>query len=239
MSVPTHRDEIRAFALVAPLFLFFAVLFIWPLWMMMAAAVQDDTVSRALPRTAAAMADWDGRAPLSDEMRTAFSQDLRGSDDQEIFGNAVRRLNSDLSGFRSLLTRSRSAVRDAAPDTPIDLAAIDPRWGEPRYWAVIKAAMPRYTDRNLLAAIDLKRDDQSGAIVAEAADASANRQIMLRTLIVAGLVTALCAAIGLPYAILAASVTGWKRSVLLLAVLLAAMDVAARADGRLAGAAAE
>ena len=219
MSAPTRREEFRAFALVAPLFLFFAVLFIWPLWMMMSAAIQDDTVSRALPHTAAAMAGWGGQTPLPDEVRTAFIQDLRGSDDQEIFGNAVRRLNSDLSGFRSLLTRSRSAVRDAAPETPIDLAAIDLRWSEPRYWAVIKAAMPRYTDRNLLAAVDLKRD-QSGAIIAEAADASANRQIMLRTLIVAGLVTALCAAIGLPYAILAASVTGWKRSVLLLAVLL-------------------
>ncbi len=219
MSAPTRREEFRAFALVAPLFLFFAVLFIWPLWMMMSAAVQDDTVSRALPHTAAAMAGWGGQTPLPDEVQTAFIQDLRGSDDQEIFGNAVRRLNSDLSGFRSLLTRSRSAVRDAAPETPIDLAAIDLRWSEPRYWAVIKAAMPRYTDRNLLAAVDLKRD-QSGGIIAEAADASANRQIMLRTLIVAGLVTALCAAIGLPYAILAASVTGWKRSVLLLAVLL-------------------
>jgi putative spermidine/putrescine transport system permease protein len=43
---------------------------------------------------------------------------------------------------------------------------------------------------------------------------------MLRTLIVAGLVTGFCAAIGLPYALLAASVTGWKRTVLLLAVLL-------------------
>ena len=219
MSAPARRKELRALALVAPLFLFFAVLFIWPLWMMMAAAVQDDTVSRALPHTATAMASWDGETPLPDAVRSGFIQDLRGSEDQEIFGNAVRRLNSDLSGFRSLLTRSRSAVRDAAPGTPVDLAAIDPRWGEPRYWAVMKAAMPRYTDRNLLAAVDLRRD-QSGSIVAEAADASANRQIMLRTLIVAGLVTALCAAIGLPYAILAASVTGWKRSVLLLAVLL-------------------
>ncbi len=219
MSVPTLSREFRAMALVAPLFLFFAVLFIWPLWMMMSAAVQDDTVSRALPQTAAAMADWDGKAPLPEEVRNGFVRDLRASDDQEIFGNAVRRLNSDLSGFRSLLTRTRSAVRDAGPGTPVDLAAIDPRWGEPRYWTIMKVAMPRYTDRNLLAAVDLRRD-QSGAIVAEAAEASANRQIMLRTLVVAGLVTVLCAAIGLPYAVLAASVTGWKRSVLLLAVLL-------------------
>ncbi|MBQ0818693.1 ABC transporter permease, partial [Microvirga sp. HBU67558] len=74
-------------------------------------------------------------------------------------------------------------------------------------------------DRNILAAVDLKRDT-SGSIVAEAADVSAHRLIMLRTLMVAAMVTVACAVIGLPYAMLAASLTGWKRSVLLLAVVL-------------------
>ena len=81
------------------------------------------------------------------------------SDDQEIFGNAVRRLNSDLSGFRTLLTRTpQRRPRCRTRDARSIWRAIDPRWGEPRFWAVIKAAMPRYTDRNLLAAVDLKRD---------------------------------------------------------------------------------
>lgn len=213
------RASLRALALVAPLFLFFASLFLWPLWMMISAAVQDETVSRALPYTASAISSWNGGGPPSDAVFAALVKDLRASDDQEVFGNAVRRLNSDFPGFRTLLSRSRTAVRDAAPDAAITLSAIDPRWGEERPWAVIKAAMPRYTDRNLLAALDLKRD-ASGSIVSEAPGASANRVIMLRTLLVSGLVTLICAGIGLPYAILAASATGWKRTVLLLAVLL-------------------
>jgi putative spermidine/putrescine transport system permease protein len=214
-----NRASLRALALVAPLFLFFASLFLWPLWMMISAAIQDDTVSRALPQTASAMARWDGNGLPPEAVRAAFVQDLRASDDQEVFGNAVRRLNSDFPGFRTLLSRSRTAARDAAAGAPLDLASVDPRWGEAQPWAVIKAAMPRYTDKNLLAALDLKRD-ASGSIVSEAAGASANRLIMLRTLIVAALVTLICASVGLPYAILAASVTGWKRAVLLLAVLL-------------------
>jgi putative spermidine/putrescine transport system permease protein len=214
-----NRPALRAFALVAPLFIFFALLFLWPLWMMVSAAVQDETVSRALPLTATAMSAWDGAAIPPEAVRAALIKDLRASDDQEVFGNAVRRLNSDYSGFRTMLARARNSARDAAPDAAIDLAATDPRWGEPGPWAVIKAAMPRYTDRNLLAAVDLRRDS-SGSIVAEPAASSANRLIMLRTLLIAGMVTLLCAAIGLPYAILAASVDGWKRTVLLLAVLL-------------------
>ena len=213
------RASLRALALVAPLFLFFASLFLWPVWMMISAAIQDETVSRALPYTASAMASWDGNGLPPEAVRAALIQDLRASDDQEVFGNAVRRLNSDFSGFRTLLSRSRTAARDAAPGAPVDLAAVDPRWGEPRPWGVIKAAMPRYTDKNVLAAVDLKRD-ASGSIVSEAPGASANRVIMLRTLLIAGLVTLICAGIGLPYAILAASLTGWKRTVLLLAVLL-------------------
>jgi putative spermidine/putrescine transport system permease protein len=214
-----NRRELRALLLVAPLFIFFASLFLWPLWMMISAAVQDESVSRALPATAAAMSAWDGNGMPPDAVRAGLIADLRASDDQEIFGNAVRRLNSDFSGFRTLLARSRTAVRSAAPDSPLDLAALDPRWGEPRPWGVMKAAMPRVTDRNLLAALDLRRD-ASGSIVAEPAGTSANLQIILRTLLVAASVTILCAAIGLPYAMLAASVTGWKRAALLLAVLL-------------------
>lgn len=214
-----NRRELRALALVAPLFIFFASLFLWPLWMMISAAVQDESVSRALPATAAAMSAWDGNGMPPDAVRAGLIADLRASDDQEIFGNAVRRLNSDFSGFRTLLARSRTAARSAAPDSPVDLAALDPRWGEPGPWAVMKAAMPRVTDRNLLAALDLRRD-ASGSIVAEPPGTSANLQIILRTLLVAASVTILCAAIGLPYAMLAASVTGWKRAALLLAVLL-------------------
>ena len=219
MSKATPRQRLHALLLVAPLFLFFVLLFLWPLWMMTTAAVQDETVSGAFPRTARAMAAWDGEGLPPEAVRATFAADLRGGDDQEAFGNAVRRLNSDLSGFRTLLGRTRNAVRGAAPEAPVDFAAIDARWGDPRPWAVMKAAMPRYTDRHLLASLDMKRDT-SGEVVTLPPEASANRQIMLRTLLVAASVTALCVMLGLPYAILAASLTGWKRNLLLLAVLL-------------------
>jgi putative spermidine/putrescine transport system permease protein len=49
---------------------------------------------------------------------------------------------------------------------------------------------------------------------------SANATILVRTLWIAALVTLCCLLIGLPYAMIAATVTGWKRAVLLGAVLL-------------------
>jgi putative spermidine/putrescine transport system permease protein len=205
--------------LVAPVIAFLAVFFLWPLWVMVTAAFVDDAVSKVLPRTAASIVSWDSQGVPPEAAHKALVQDLKAATDEQALGEAVRRLNSAASGFRTLLGRTITAVQDAPDPAQVDLLAIDARWKDTRFWVAIKEAMPPYTDRNVLAALDMKRD-ASGSIVVEAADASAHRLIMLRTFLVAAMVTIACAAIGLPYAMLAASLTGWKRSVLLLAVVL-------------------
>jgi putative spermidine/putrescine transport system permease protein len=208
-----------ALLLILPLLAFLAVFFLWPLWTMVRASVVDDTVSRVLPRTAVAIASWDGQGLPPVQVQRALIEDLRQADDQQALGETVRRLNSAASGFRTLLTRTTNAVREAAKATAVDLGDLDRRWKEARFWLALRDAVPPYTDRNLLAAIDMKRD-AGGAIVSEDPGASANRLIMFRTFLVAAIVTLACAAIGLPYAMLAAAVTGWKRTALLLAILV-------------------
>lgn len=216
MSGRAARSRLTALALVAPLFAFLAVFFVWPLVMMTSASVTDGTVRAVLPDTAELIVEWDGSGVPPAAVQQAFVTDLRREVDQQAFGDAVRRLNSEKSGFRTLLGRTATAVREAPPGQPVDLAAIDRRWAEPDFWLALQRAMPRYTDRNLLAAVDLKRD-VDGSIVA---DISANRTIMARTFAISAMVTVLCALIGLPYAMVAAAASGWVRSVLLLAVLL-------------------
>jgi putative spermidine/putrescine transport system permease protein len=219
MKAAILRERSGALLLVSPVIVFLAVFFLWPLWTMVTAAFVDDAVSKVLPRTAASIMSWDGQGVPSEAARKALVQDLKAATDEQALGEAVRRLNSAASGFRTLLGRTIPAVKAVSDPAQVDLLAVDPRWNDTRFWVAIKEAMPPYTDRNILAAVDMKRD-ASGSIVVEAADASAHRLIMLRTLLVAAMVTIACAVIGLPYAMLAASVTGWKRSVLLLAVVL-------------------
>ena len=146
-----------------------------------------------------------------------MAADLRANEDRTVLGDAVRRLNAAVPGARSLVTGTYRAVR--REEGPVDLVAIDPDWGDPAVWRGFARAMPPYTDRNLLAAVDLGRD-ASGEVVALAPSASANRVIMVRTFVIAASVTLLCAAIGLPYAMLIARAGGWVRAALLLAVLL-------------------
>lgn len=219
MNRASLRDRLGALVLIAPLLAFLAVFFLWPLWTMVTTAVVDDTVSRVLPRTATAIVLWDGRELPPANIHEALVEDLREATDQQALGETVRRLNSAVSGFRTLLSRTTNAVREEADSKAIDLVNVDPRWKDPRFWLALKHAVPPYTDRNLLAALDMRRD-QDGQIVVEASGASANRLIMFRTFLIAAIVTTACAAIGLPYAMLAAAMTGWKRSALLLAVLV-------------------
>ena len=162
--------------------------------------------------------DWGGEGVPGPEIQAAFAEDLREVTPTTM-GSAVRLLNSQVSGFRTLMSRTSAATKELPPEASLDFAAVDPRWDDPRFWLAIRNSVAPYTDRNLLAAVDLQRDE-SGQSTAISTSGSANRLIIARTFIIAGSVTLLCILIGLPYAMLAASVTGWKRQALLLAVLL-------------------
>ena len=218
MNAPRLSKRVTSLALVAPLLLFLIVFFALPLVTMMKSAVSDPVAARTLPATARSVSSWDRTSPPTVEMQAAFVADLRQISDDQLFGDLVRRLNSAKSGFRTLMPKTRKAALDTAGS--IDLVALDKRWGDISYWqAVSVAASSRITDRNLLAAVDLQRD-ASGAIASLPADASANKAIMLRTFVMALTVTGACVLIGFPFAMIAASVDGWKRQLLLGAVLL-------------------
>lgn len=217
MSGPSPRMG-RSLLLLAPLFLFLIGFFVWPLFSMMSQAVSDPAVLRLLPRTADVVGEWDRQSPPSMPMQTALMDDLRAVDDDQALGDMVRRLNSARSGFRTLMSKTTSALSDAA-NPPPDLVSIDKRWEKPEFWIAIADALSPLTDRNLLAAVDLGRN-AAGGIEHLPADQSVNRVILVRTFWIAALVTFFCACIGFPYAIIAVSLSGWKRDLMLAAVLL-------------------
>ncbi|NTS33858.1 ABC transporter permease [Phyllobacterium sp. BT25] len=217
-----NRSELNkrlvSLMLVGPLFLFLVLFFAVPLVSMMKSAVSDPVAAEVLPATARAVSGWDRSSPPSDEMKAALVADLRQIGEDQLFGDLVRRLNSAKSGFRTLMPKTRAAALEAGGN--IDLVALDRRWADPSYWqAVTVATSSTITDRNLLAAVDLQRD-ASNTIVALPPDASANKAIMIRTFVMSLTVTLACVLIGLPFAMITASVDGWKRQLLLGAVLL-------------------
>jgi putative spermidine/putrescine transport system permease protein len=212
----SSSKNIRAMLLIAPLFVFILLFFIWPLGVMMKQAVSDTAVLQVLPRTVEAVKTYNGNDAPTPEMKQALIADLKASTDQLAMGDMIRRLNSAQPGFRTLMTKTVSALeKTPAPD----LEAIDKRWSQPQYWRAVAGALSPWTDRNLLAAVDMERD-ASGNLASKDTGTSANRAIMLRTFWIAALVTLACALIGYPYAILLAGATGWVRNLLFAAVLL-------------------
>lgn len=209
--------QTKSFALIAPLAIFLVFFFVAPLFTMMKSAVSDPVASNALPTVSEALETWDRSSTPSSEAQASLAADIRNISDDQLFGDLVRRLNSAKSGFRTLMTKTRNAVAD---QTVTDLVSVDARWSDPAFWiAVQDAARASLTDRNLLAAVDLQRD-ASGNIANAPEGTSANRTTLIRTLIMAGIVTICCIAVGLPFAMVAASTTGWRRQLLLGAVLL-------------------
>ena len=196
-------------ALIAPLGLFLLIFFAAPLYTMMSAAVSDPIASRALPGVGSALASWDGSAAPGPDAQAVFARDIRSIEDDQLFGDLVRRLNSAKPGFRTLMSKTRTALREDLKAN--DLVAIDERWSDPAFWQAVKTATAStFTDRNLLAAVDLERSP-AGDIQAMPAGSSANRTTLARTFVVSLLVTIACLLIGFPYAMIAASVEGWKR----------------------------
>jgi len=217
MNKSRHASLVSV-AYIAPLALFLAIFFVAPLYVMMSAAVSDPIASRALPRTADALARWNGAEAPAPTAQAALAQDIRGIEDDQLFGDLVRRLNSAKPGFRTLMSKTRTALH--GDPSSADLVAIDARWSDPAFWQVVKTAIAStLTDRNLLAAVDLERS-AAGDIQAMPAGSSSNRTTLIRTFQVSLSVTIACLLIGLPYAMIAASAEGRKRHFMLLAVLL-------------------
>lgn len=208
----------RSLLLLAPLLFFLVGFFVWPLFSMMAQSVSDPAVLRLLPRSSEVLSDWDRKSPPTIPMQMALMEDLKAVNDDQALGDMVRRLNSARSGFRTLMGKTTSALKETA-NPPVDLVSIDKRWEKPEFWLAIADALSPYTDRNLLAAIDLGRN-ATGDIEHLPPDQSVNGVILMRTFWIAALVTFACACIGFPYAIIAASLEGWKRDLMLGAVLL-------------------
>lgn len=208
----------RSLLLMAPLFAFLVAFFVWPLFSMMSQSVSDTAVLRLLPQSAEVLPGWDRKSPPTQEMQAALIADLKAVNDQQALGDMVRRLNSARSGFRTLMSKTTAALADPA-SPPVDLVSVDKRWEKPEFWIAIADALSPLTDRNLLAAVDLGRN-ADGHIEQLPPDQSVNRVILVRTFWISALVTFACMCIGYPYAIIAASLTGWKRDLMLAAVLL-------------------
>ncbi len=209
----------RAFGLIAPLFLFLIAFFVVPIGSVLYFSVSNPEVTTMLPRVTAALQDWDGQELPGEEAFAALAEDLRvGFADRTLFKVALR-LNYEVSGFNSLMKRTGRKAKRFEPPFKEAMIAGDERWTDLLYWRTIKGNDSRFTLHYLLQAIDL--DLQWDGSIQRAPP---NQQIyienLLRTLWIALVVTVVCILLGYPVAFLIATSSPQLSKILVLLVLL-------------------
>ena len=138
-----HAERInrwKAQALIAPLVLFLLLVFLVPIVALLYKSVGNPEVVGAMPRTVAAIASWDGRGLPAEPVYKAASEDLAEARKNQTLGDLSKRLNMELAGYRSLLTKTARALPFATEPASYKeaLEALDERWGDPAYWQVVR-----------------------------------------------------------------------------------------------------
>ncbi|ALJ73813.1 Putrescine transport system permease protein PotH [Burkholderia pseudomallei] len=201
------RRRTMALLLVAPLAIFLLLVFVVPIGALLTRAVQNPEIATALPRTVAALSNWDRKAAPADAAYAALAADLAQIADGEAMGALARRLNTEIPGYRSLVAKTARAMPltgDAnAPLAPAQTRAklieLDERWGDAAYWQAIAKNGGRYSPFYLLAALDHKQDG-FGSIVPADPDQSIYLAVFGRTLLIGFAVTLFALALGYPLA---------------------------------------
>lgn len=211
----------KAQALIAPLVLFLLLVFLVPIIALLYKSVGNPEVVSALPRTVAAVAQWDGKSLPSESVYQALSVDLAETRKNQTLGDLSKRLNMELAGYRSLLTKTARALPFKTEPTSYKeaLEAVDERWGDPAYWQAIRRNTSSITPYYLLAAVDHRIDDL-GEVAPATPDQAIYVDIFARTFWMGLVITAICLVLAYPLAYLLANLPSRQSNLLMIMVLL-------------------
>jgi putative spermidine/putrescine transport system permease protein len=210
----------QAALLVAPLLLYLLVCFLLPIAGMLLRSVDNPELRTVMPATAALIRDWSGEGLPDEQVFAAFAAELRAAREARTHAIVAKRLAYELAGFRSLLmTTARNLPGQPAGSWRASLIGLDPQWGEPATWVVIRRAAAPLTPLYLLAALD-RQQDAAGQIVRAPPEQAIYVDIFLRTFWIGFVVTFWCLLLGYPLAYKLASLPVRISNLLLMLVLL-------------------
>ena len=215
-----RRRLVGNLALTLPLLGFLLVFFLMPIVTVLTRSVDNSEVSSILPETAAALRSWDGQGVPDEATLATFAREAAAAQKERSLAAVAKRLNSEHSGWRSVVMAAGRGAAAAPEGTWRDtLTRLDPQWGEPAIWQALKRSSTRYTDLYLLAAVDLQRDG-AGNIQSVPPDQAIYRTVLLRTLWISGMVTLACLLLGYPLAYRLATLPEGTANLLMILVLL-------------------
>lgn len=215
------RQRLRAYALILPLFLFTLLAFLVPIGLMLFNSAHDPMVHDALPRTSALLDAVPAGPEIPDELVfEALAADMKQAVEEQNASKVASRLNFEESGLRTLfVTTTRKIVAVQEGPWKAVFLAIDPAWGQPKVWSVLRQTRGEYTKDFYLHALDLTRDVH-GEVVPAAESDRLYLDVFGRTLWVSLMVTLLSIAIGYPLSYWLAHLPAKTGNLMMVLVLL-------------------
>ena len=214
-----------ALLLVAPLFLFVMVTFLFPIFDMLSRSVDNKIVHEILPQTSALLGKWDdSTGELPDEaVFKALVLEGQIAAKEKTINKVGKRLNYETSGMSSLFRKTGRKLLRFDPEkmetnyTDVILG-LDRKWNDIETWRLIKRESGKYTASYYYAAVDAQMTSAGLGFKDE------NKQIYLtlfkRTLYMSSLITFLTILLGYPIAFLLASLKTRTSNLLMIMVLL-------------------
>jgi putative spermidine/putrescine transport system permease protein len=215
-------NKTKSLLLVVPLLAFITVFFLLPIGAMLLRSIQNPTLSTAMPQTAAALANWEGTALPDEQLFATVGHEILALQETRQLDSVGSDLNRVMGDAKSLMARtarglaSKVVVPGAFNTT---MTGIDKRWGQIGTWMQLKKMAPAYSATNYLAALDLRYDDQ-GKVVQQPESRRIYVSILIKTLMVALGITALCMILGYPLAYMLATLPAKTSNLLMVMVLL-------------------
>ncbi len=218
-----RRKKLQAGALIMPLLALMIAFYFVPIALMLYRSVDNSQMREVMPRTARAIAQWDGKDLPDEKVYRAVALDLKEAREKHVIAKVARRLNFDKAGFASLISRTgRKLARvdlEKCTSCKEKLISIDKRWGEKPWWTVLQRGLKDYTLIYLLSALDLRYDDENH-IVRVPEEEAIYLSIIARTIHISAAVTFLCLLLGFPIAYFLATAKPAVRNVFMIVLLL-------------------
>lgn len=214
-------NRLKAQALILPLVLFLLLIFLLPIAMLLYKSVGNPEVVGSMPLTVEAIAQWDGKALPGEPVYQALTLDLTAARKNQTLGDLSKRLNMELAGYRSLISKTARALpfKSEPASYKEALESLDERWGDPAYWQTIRRNSSSLTPYYLLASLDHRIDDL-GELAAATPDQAIYLDIFARTFWMGLVITAICLLLAYPLAYLLANLPSRQSNLLMILVLL-------------------
>jgi len=215
-----RKNKLRAIFLVAPLFLFILITYLFPIGDMFFRSIDDRMITKMLPKTFIALEKWNGKNLPSEEIYEQFYRDLKPLAVNKTSGKLYARLNYEKSGFSSGLKKTIRKIKTFEEGNfKEQFIKAHKIWNNVDYWVALKNTAPNFSYAKYLKGVDLTLDQDRNIVEVEESR-RVYKILWLRTLKVAFWVTIFCFVLAYPIAHLLAILPMKYSNILMICVLL-------------------